>query len=146
MSLFTHERPRETADDSAQIVLNDEGIIEISWVGDVRWKSYTNALQGVFQLSSELELDGQEIKLLVDFSQIENIEPRTPHIASRGLKDIPYKKIAGYGIKPKHQLLLNQIKEDARLNKGVIRDFATRSSALKWLRQGESKNNQEQGT
>ena len=136
MSLFTHEKQRETADDSAQIVLNDEGIIEISWVGDVRWKSYTDALQGVFQLSSELELEGGEIKLLVDFSQVENIEPRTPHIASRGLRDIPYKKIAGWGIKPKHQPLLDQIKEDARLNKGEIRDFGTRSAALKWLRQG----------
>lgn len=137
MSLFTHEKTRETADDSAQILLNDEEIIEISWVGDVGWKSYTNALQGVFQLSSELELIGKDIKLLVDFSQVNNIEPRTPHIASRGLKDIPYKKIAGFGIKPKHQLLLDQIKEDARLNKGEIRDFATRSSALKWLRQGK---------
>ena len=136
MSLFTHERQRETAEDSAQIFLNNEDIIEISWVGDVRWKSYANALQGVFQLSSELELIGKETKLLVDFSQVENIEPRTPHIASRGLKDIPYKKIAGYGIKPKHQALLDQIKEDARLNKGEIRDFVTRSGALKWLRQG----------
>ncbi len=135
MSLFTHEKPRETDENSAQIVLNDEGIIEISWVGDVHWKAYTNALQGVFQLSSELDIAGEEIKLLVDFSRVESIESRTPHIASRGLRDIPYKKIAGYGIKPKHQLLLDQIKEDARLNKGEIRDFATRSSALKWLKQ-----------
>ena len=136
MSLFTRNKEAVDSTPLPEIVLDDKDIIEVSWDGDVTWKSYANALQTVFQIASELEMMGKDIKVLVDFSEIDNIEARTPHIASRGLKDIPYKKIAEYGIKPKHQLLLDQIKEDARLNKGTIRDFLTSKSALKCLEQG----------
>jgi hypothetical protein len=120
-------------EENPKIFLNDQGVIEQIWNGDLKWKSYTESLQRLLRLATELELQGKPVNVIVDFTHFGEVEPIGTTIAAIGLKDIPYRRIAGFGIKPEHQALLDKIKDDSRSNPGLIRDFPTREEALKWV-------------
>lgn len=122
--------------ENPKVFLNKEGIIEFIWNGDLEWKAYVEALQYTYQLAMELESQGRSVNMIVDFARLGKLAPPGPQIAVRSLKDIPYRRIAGFGVKPEHQPILDAIKEETRENKGVIRDFATREEALVWVKEG----------
>jgi hypothetical protein len=123
-----------------RVFLNDRGIIEQVWEGDLNWKQYIGIQEESEKIASDLEAKGLEIKIMVDFSRlgsISGIDKRLVSVAKRTLADIPYTKCAGYGIQPGHQTILDVIKEETRSNPGIIKDFPTREAALQWLEADE---------
>jgi hypothetical protein len=118
-----------------RIFLNDEGIIECEWNEQLTWREYVDVLEITHRLASDLVAEGKPVKIIVNFTNLTTFdsEERFASIAKRGLGDIPYEKIAGYGIKPEHQPILDVIKDEVQGNPGQIRDFSDRASALLWL-------------
>jgi hypothetical protein len=117
-----------------RVFLNDQGIIEFVWEGDMTWKRYVEIEGEAVKIASDLEAKGLPVKLIVDFTHLGGmIGKQLASISKMSLADIPYVKCAGYGVQPRHQPMLDVIKEESRSNPGIIKDFPTREAALKWL-------------
>jgi hypothetical protein len=117
-----------------RVFLNDLGIIEYVWEGDGNWKQYMELQQESAKIASDLESKGLPIKMIVDFTRLGSfVGEEITSVGKRSLADIPYTKCAGYGIQPRHQTILDVIKEETRSNPGIIKDFPTREAALQWL-------------
>ena len=115
-----------------QVFLNSKGWVEVFWGKRVDAKGYVSAATEMIRLLVLLGDEGKPLRLLIDFSALEETTAEAAQFASLATRDLGCDKIAGFAIKPKFKIILDTIKERST-KADTIREFQTRQEAERWL-------------
>lgn len=116
----------------SEIFWNPKGWIEVRW-GAVNDKvEYVDIATRLVGMITSMEDERGFSLLFIDFSRLERVTDEAASFAATATRDLGCRKIAGFGIKPQFQAILDLIKVRSKKAE-TIRDFASRPEAEAWL-------------
>src|SRR5579872_5525757 len=113
--------------------INPAGFVEQHYRGDQTKKTVSHGVASIHRLANKVKSGGKEPLLLVDISEVTSTDIGSHMAAVKGMKNVPYKKLAIYG-PLQLQVLLNTLAIVADKH-DQARAFNNRADALRWLRQ-----------
>jgi hypothetical protein len=108
------------------------GLIEVAMVGEVNPKNLVELMASIVHQSTLLADQQVAVKILVDFSRLDKFNVPLKTIAASGMKDLGFRKMAGYGAPAWLRHFTNSVAFLAGKTHST-RNFSTRAEALKWL-------------
>jgi hypothetical protein len=115
-----------------QVFINPKGWVEVIWGKMIDKDGYVTAATEMMRRLTALGDEGKDLRLLIDFSGLEEVTSEAADYATLATRDLGCKKIAGFGIKPQFKSILDLIKERST-KADTIREFKTRQEAEEWL-------------
>lgn len=116
---------------TASINANDQ--LEIILGSKITEADYISLITRVYDLALEIEDKDLPVKLLVDCSQLSEMEEMAESHAVKGTRDLHFNKIASFKLDPKYIPLLGTILSEAATEGAEIKDFPSREEAEEWL-------------
>ncbi len=116
----------------SKIFDNPKGWLEVIWGATLDTDEYMTIAQHMLGMLMLMGDRGDDLVMLIDFSGLETITKNAATLATGATRDLGCRKIAGFGIKPEHQMILDTIKKGST-KADTIGEFATRAEAEAWL-------------
>ena len=119
---------------SVSTFINPAGFIEQHYIGPQTGVTVAQGVQAVNSEVKKLKKQKRAALVLIDISQVTSTDLSSHTTAVKGMREVPYKRIAIYG-PLSLQILLNTLaivadKYDA------VHAFSSRLEAIEWLKQG----------
>lgn len=116
------------------IKIGEHNILEIVWREGASLADYGDLLQDMIALSLTLGDQSAPVRVLVDFEKFIHFDTKMESLGVHALKDVPYRKMAGYNIQPEAKPMIDSIMEKMNATTtGVIKEFESREEAVNWL-------------
>ena len=117
---------------SVSTFINPTGLIEQHYVGRQTGITVGIGVREVNRLTKKLLAEDKKPLILVDLSKVTHTNFRSHMAAARGMRKVPYHKIAAYG--PDSMQILINILAIVSDKKTRVRAFSNRFEALEWLK------------
>ncbi len=114
--------------------INDQGILEVTFEGDMTSKGLAEIMGRVMVQADQMHGRGEHPNILMDFSALGKVDPQKKMMAVSILKDLKYRRIAGYGASPFAYALIEVIRIMAGAT-STTKQFKTREDAIVWLKE-----------
>jgi len=120
---------------SVSTFINPSGFIEQHYIGVQTGKTVTSGVRAAAAAVKKMHGKKKPALMLVDLSQVTSTDLSSHIAAVKGMKEVPFEKIAIYGPLTL-QILLNTLAIVAD-KYAKVHSFATRVEAVEWLRRGD---------
>ena len=120
---------------SVTTFINPSGFIEQHYIGAQNGKTVAKGVNAVNLAVKKLRSQHKAALVLVDISQVTTTNLNSHMAAVKGMREVPFKKIAIYG-PLSLQILLNTLAIVADKH-DLVHAFSSRIEAIEWLREGD---------
>jgi hypothetical protein len=121
-----------TAPKGSVISFDERGWIDIVWGPLIDADEYMAIAAQMLAMVTAVEERQQRPIGVIDFSKLEDITAEAAALATKATRDLGFARIAGFGIKSQHRVILDTIKANST-KADTIRDFPDRVRAEAWL-------------